>query len=331
VIIIRAQIRSTGRDMITSSGMRMTRDQTTRKTTQRAMRIISILPTFKNETAHNYRINIGFINKLSTLCDYIPIQAYNKDSLVYTAKELYEQYKPDAMLLLAHSEVLRGYLKDIPCLKVMIAVDFHKIVKRNNYSWYKDNGFDLVLFRGIYNKTLFDKHIGVASVWLSYSADEKEFYPRNWNVVDRIGFAGTTSTTSYAQRRTAIEKLTEADLIDNGGKIVGNDYPMFLRSHISMLTDTAISDSGINSPHAKAFEIMASGSVLLSPPMDSDIITNYVCYKGDCSDVVEKSQYILENKDRAREMASNAYDEFRDKHTDIIRIRELFELLRLWI
>lgn len=34
------------------------------------MRILSILPDFKDESALNYRINIGFINKLSNLCEY---------------------------------------------------------------------------------------------------------------------------------------------------------------------------------------------------------------------------------------------------------------------
>jgi len=305
------------------------------------MKVLSILPTFKDETAHNYRINIGFINKLSTLCDYYGIKAYNKDSLVRTAKELYEKYKPDAILLLAHSNMLDGYLKDIPCLKVMIAVDYYKIVERNKFYWYENNQFDIVIQRHIYDIELFNKHIGGPCIWVPYAANKEEFYPTEWKL-PKIGFTGTTSDAKYPQRGKALKLLKSEDLINDGGKIVGMKYAPFLRSHRGMLTSTRLGNSGKRTPFAKAFEIIASGSVLLSPPMDYEIIPKdcYVEYKDDCSDVVEKAKWIINNKEEFEVISNNGYEEFKKNHTDTIRIKELYnsieralegkELIKKW-
>jgi hypothetical protein len=55
------------------------------------MKIVAILPADKPITAHNYRINIGFINKLSTLCEYYPVYAYERDKVLISAREVYER------------------------------------------------------------------------------------------------------------------------------------------------------------------------------------------------------------------------------------------------
>ena len=305
------------------------------------MRIVSILPEHDPDTKINYRINIGFVNKLNTLCDYYGVKAYSKDGIIYSAEELYSDYKPDAMLLLAHSDVLDGYLKDIPCLKVMIAVDYRKIVERNKFYWYKNNQFDIVIQRGVYDIESFQKHIGIPSVWVPYSADEKEFYPTKWKI-PKVGFTGTTSSSSYTQRSKAIELLEQENLINNGGKIGGIKYAPFLRLHTAMLTDTMLGNSGIRSPHAKMFEIMASGSTLLSPGFDHNFLSEdcMVKYRDDCSNIAEKGKWILDNKDECDIISKNGYNEFLKTHTDTIRIKELYnhisnmsegkEIVRKW-
>jgi hypothetical protein len=306
------------------------------------MKIISILPVHDPETKLNYRINIGFINKLNTLCEYYGIQAYNRKGVIYTAEELYEKYKPDAMLLLAHSNLLDGYLKDIPCLKVMISVDYRKIEERKKFYWYKNNQFDLVIQRGIYDNGSFEKNIGIPSVWLPYSADEMEFYPVKERI-PRIGFTGTTSQSSYAQRRKALQLLEQENLINNSGRLSGMGYSYFLRIHRAILTDTRLGKSSIYSPHAKAFEIIASGSVLLTPPTNIEILPKdcYIEYKNDFSDIIEKAEWILTNKDGCDRISKNAYNEFLKNHTDTVRIKELYgniksmlegkELVKKWM
>ena len=289
------------------------------------MKILSILPEHNPDTKLNFRINIGFINKLSTLCDYYPIQAYNRDGIIHTAEELYERFNPDAILLLAHSDVLDGYLKDIPCLKVMVAVDYRKIEERRKFYWYKNNQFNLVIQRGLYDVDSFNKNIGIPSVWLPYSANEKEFYPSK-EKINKIGFTGTTSASSYAQRRKALQLLESENLINNSGKLMGNGYSTFIRVHRAMLTDTKLGNSNINSPHAKAFEILASGSVLLSPPMDKQIFPKdcYIEYKEDCSDIIEKGKWILDNGPECDIIGKKGYEEFLKNHTDTVRVKELY-------
>jgi spore maturation protein CgeB len=289
------------------------------------MKIISILPEHDPNTKLNYRINIGFINKLNTLCDYRGIQAYSKNNILHSAEELYSKYKPDAILLLAHSDILNGYLKDIPCLKVMIAVDYRKIERDNKFYWYKNNQFDLVIQRGAYNITSFQKHIGIPSVWVPYSADNKEFYPIKERI-NKIGFTGTTSNNSYAQRRKALQLLEKENLINNTGKLNGEGYSSFLRIHRAMLTDTQTKD-GRRSPHAKMFEILASGSVCLTPDFDYNFLPNdcYVKYKDDCSDIIEKAKWIMNNKEETDIIANKGYNEFLKYHTDTIRIKEVYQ------
>jgi hypothetical protein len=289
------------------------------------MRIISILPEHDPNTKINYRINIGFINKLSTLSEYHGIQAYNNKNILYSAKELYNKYKPDAILLLAHSNILDGYLKNIPCLKVMIAVDYRKIERDNKFYWYDNNQFNLVIQRGAYNIKSFQKNIGISSVWVPYSADEKEFYP-SISKVNKIGFTGTTSNTSYAQRRKALQLLEKENLVNNTGRLNGEGYSTFLRIHRGMLTDTQTMD-GRRSPHAKMFEILASGSVCLTPEFDYNFLSKdcYVKYKDDCSNIIDKAKWILTNETECDTISRNAYNEFLNYHTDTIRIKEVYE------
>jgi len=290
------------------------------------MKFVFITPSDKPITAHNYRINIGFIHKLSTLCEAHEIKAYNKNSILIKASDIYDEYKPDAFLLLAHSEVLNGYLRNISCLKVMIAVDFYKVIERQRFDWYKNNKFDLVAQRGIYDTKLFDKHIGTPCFWLPYCADEKEFYPYDGEKIPLIGFSGTISS-SYKQRKKAIELLEENNLIDNGGKITEPLlYTSFLRKHVAMLTSTEISKSGIRSPHVRMFEIMASGSMVLSPGFDHNLLSGcYMKYKDDCSDIVEKARSIIHNTYKYDIMIKKGYEDFLKNHTDNIRVKELYD------
>jgi len=295
------------------------------------MKILSILPTFKDENSYNWRANIGFINKLSILCEYHGIKSYNKDSIIHPAKYLYNKYNPDVMILLTHSNLLDGYLYDIPCLKVMISVDFRKIMDREMFYWYKNNKFDLVIQRGAYNVEVFNKNIGMPCVWVPYSTDEKVFYPKKWES-SKIGFAGTTGSY-YVQRNKAIKLLERENLIDNGGKIIGLKYISFLQSHRGMLTSTAVLNERRRSPHAKMFEIIASGSVLLSPGFDYEehILSSYIQYKDDCSDIVEKAKWIINNEQECIDISNKAHEEFLEKHTDIIRIKELYEYIKSMI
>jgi len=293
------------------------------------MKIVSIIPGDKPLGAIDWRINIDFINQLDNYADeFRQIAAYDRDHVITSAEDIYKTFKPDAILLLAHSKTLDSYLKNIPCLKVMIAVDYYKIIRDNRYDWYKNNNFDLVVQRGVYDLKHFNEHIGMPSVWLPFSADEKEFKIFNSDRKNMIGFIGTLAGEGkYVQRKKAIGNLEDHGLIDNLGRVGKNNYSEYLSSYIAMLTDTAITNTNIRSPHAKMFEMMASDTVCLSPDFDHNFIPKdcYVEYKDDCSDVVERAKWILTHPDTCDIIRNNAYKEFLDKHTDKIRIKELYD------
>ena len=66
----------------------------------------------------------------------------------------------------------------------------------------------------------------------------------------------------------------------------------------------------------------------------------FVKYKDDCSDVVEKAQWIINNEEESKEIANNGYEEFKRNHTDSIRSKEVYghiknmldgkELIKKW-
>ena len=300
------------------------------------MKVVHITPSFKDETSYNYRINIGFLKKLSKYCDFISIEGYGKGITLWNAKTLYDMHKPDVMILGAHADCLTSYFAEVPCLKVMVAVDYMKMALRGNLYWYHSNKFDLVIHRGYYDKEMFDRNVGIPSTWLPYSADDKVFYPTKVPKVNKVGFVGTTGigTKYYKQRQEAIKSLDEAGLIEySKERIVGSEYPKALRKYTAYLTDTKLGRSEIYSPHAKAFEIMASGSILLTSPFGNmDLFfsgkDSMVTYKNDCSDIVSKAKELLEDKDRAEEIAINGHKDFLEKHTDELRVKELYGHLK---
>jgi spore maturation protein CgeB len=112
--------------------------------------------------------------------------------------------------------------------------------------------------------------------------------------------------------------------------VVGDDYSKVLSSYRSMLTSTNMFIS--KSPHAKFFEIIASGSIALTNRFDhSDVLFKNKCwveFKDDCSDVVDKARWIMNNENECRNMRDEAHREFLEKHTDDIRLQELYDVLK---
>jgi len=295
------------------------------------VKVLVVIPADKPMDAPNYRINIGFVMSLAPMVDeFHCVKAYQRDKVLMSAKSLYEKYHPDAMVLMAHSDALNGYLKGIPCLKVMIAVDYYKVVQREKYWWYKNNEFDLVIQRQVYDPKHFKEKVGIPSVWLPYCADDKEFAPGEWKVNNKIGFIGSVNEVSYPIRHKAITSL--GNLMDNLGKVVGPKYPETLRKYRSMLTTTYKFIS--YSPHAKFFEIIASGSIALTNPFDHwnllfpDGRRYWVEFNNDCSDVVDKAQWIINHKEECLEMREMAYREFQKYHTNRLRLVELRNILQ---
>jgi len=293
------------------------------------MRKILTIYSFNNPYHYNRRLHYDFISKL---CNWSEHKIVLKKDIKNIGK-LYSDYKPDVIIQYAQRYFEAGHrnhlnLPNFPCLKVLILVDAHKTKKKKfDQKFAYINSYDLVVQRGVYT----DKRIKCPSVWLPFSADENVFTPMEYDKkINKIGFAGTFDSYVYKQRREAISKLNANSLLvynKNKSRITGDAYPNFLRNYIGCLTSTEL-----NSPHAKAFEIMASGSVLLTPPFvgEKELFgeNSFVKYAPDCSDIVEKAKWIIDNPDESKEIIDNAYKIFKGRHTDIIRAKELFLNIR---
>lgn len=302
--------------------------------------VISHLP----ETKFSSRQHLGFLSRLKEYCEsyqYVPgaVLVANAGEIKMDALSLYKKYRPD-VIVLYDSHAPRGrdsifgrtYFKNLPCKKVVIEVDFYK--KFNDLSWYSDNKFDLVIQRGFYEAKSF-ADLTVPSVWLPFSADEKEFFPgkamsQRYNIV---GFAGTFKAPVYTTRRKAMdllknEKLLRHCAICRTAEGSRSFYPPFLRKVV-----TALSTNYKRSPAGKTFEIMASKTVLLTTEIADEIALFgdnecYVEYREDCLDVVDRADLILDNLDWAEEVAMNGYNAFKRWHTHSIRISQLYSYLK---
>lgn len=303
------------------------------------MKIVVI--TKENKNVHSGRINLDFIKKLKPYCDeFHVVPVYNgKDKKVFfPAKKVYKKYKPDIMICHAQTPLLDGYFKNVKCMKVIVAVDFYKIIKGKRFSFYKNNKFDLMIYRNCLHKEERD-YIKIPNVWLPWSADENIFRPKKQfnNKMSKIGFSGKYAPKNiYYQRNKAINLLKNNNLLKNYGKVGYKKYPKVLRSHLSMLTsaEDLLSLGRPGYTFAKLFEIMASGSIPLIPPFKEEKIffkdkpKAFVKYASDVSDIVEKAKFISLNRNLMKEMSYNAYKIFAEKHTDTMRIHEFCQYLK---
>jgi len=234
-----------------------------------------------------------------------------------------------------------SWFKELKGAKAIVIVDFHAHISNNPdiMDRYKQNKFDLIIMRGAYDKNY---KTPIPMIWIPFSADEEVFYP-GLKVINKIGFAGTISPSVYTTRKKAIKILTKVGLLkrcdkntcNKGNKKNNKGYPIFLRSIIAGLTSTELYDWP-STPRAKTFEIIGSGTVLLSTyflgmeEMLGEDGIHYVKYKEDCSDIVSKAKEIIKNPERTSFIAKNGLEVFLKKHTDSIRIKEFYDhLVRL--
>jgi len=295
-----------------------------------------LLLVTRSDPHFNARLHTLFYRKLSKHFD-LSILEGPKHDIKMLPDEAIERYNPDVTLCHAHSKHLMGYFKKFKCLKIMMAVDFHKILRRKNYSFYDSNNFDVVFQRGAINYSTYnsEKIVPVEKmVWLPFSADNNSFDPlwdKWYKRKRRVAFAGTYDGKVYETRRRAIKKLF-GKLYNAEGKIITDlsmvvkivdYYPHFLQKYTAYLN--AADPMVFYSPYAKIFEVMASGGLLLTSKFHgSDILFPKDCfveYKEDCSDVVEKANFIINNFDK--NTAINAYNHYMEHHTDEKRLKEL--------
>ena len=242
--------------------------------------------------------------------------------IMNTKSRMFMDYNPHKKL--ASGEWLpKGYnRKDKP--RVMIEEDYHY---ETDDEWYKQNRIDLILQRH-WSQSL--RQQSVPMKWFPFSVDTDVFKPGSGRLLFKLCFAGSLNTGPYIYRYEATEKLKRVGLIDlfvHKQQKHGMAYVECLQHYVSHLS---CSSTYRLSP-AKMFEIMASGSALLTNENDDLGLLfpsgSYYTYKPDGSNVVQVAREIIYNPSRRTAVAEAGRQVILDKHSHEIRIKELLEII----
>ena len=254
--------------------------------------------------------------------------------------DLLKKFKPDVMLLHNKSRMFWDYNPtqsfvgnewlpsgwhryDIPT--VVLEEDYFREV---GDSWYYNGNVDLILQRH-YSQSL---RVGkVKKIFFPFSVDTEIFKPPKVELrKNKICFVGAKGAEYYVYRRKACEILEKEGLVDifSNDEKIGQDYAECLQGYVSHLNGSLI----YNISPAKLFEILASGSVLLTNENEDLPLLfdegSYVTYRKDCSDLIEKSVKILTDKNYKTNLMLRGIDCIKQKHTHQIRIQQLLDILK---
>jgi hypothetical protein len=200
---------------------------------------------------------------------------------------------------------------------------------RQVMTWYQQQNIDLILQRH-YSQSL--RQDVVPMRWLPFSVDVDVFKPHHKTTrIPMVGFAGSSNCAAYQIREKACNELNKHGLVRvfNGpSKRTGMAYVECLQQYLAHISCS----STYRLSTAKMFEIMASGSVLLTNRNpDLELLFpagSYCAYKDDCSDVVDIAKRLIANPIESDLIASDGRDAIFSKHTHVIRIRQLLDIIK---
>jgi hypothetical protein len=259
--------------------------------------------------------------------------------------ELFWQLKPDVIICNTKSRMFMYYsphqkreeglwlpknfvaFEKVP--KIMIEEDYHY---EENDNWYHDLGFNLILQR----------HWGSAQRqhrcpmrWFPFSVDTKVFCPPkdpNHKRVKKICMAGSVNG-AYPERQVACRILRKAHLLDEFSRkeMIGQKYVDCLRNYVCHLSGA----SQYKITPAKMFEIMASGSILLTNENeDLHLLFDraaYVTYRSDYSrvdiELIRIVRRIIENDQHRQTIIDAGMRCIRENHTHEHRNTQLIKII----
>uniref|UniRef100_A0A6M3XLS1 Putative glycosyltransferase n=1 Tax=viral metagenome TaxID=1070528 RepID=A0A6M3XLS1_9ZZZZ len=214
-------------------------------------------------------------------------------------------------------------VKKIP--KVILENDIYML---KDLDCFKKAGIELIINLHPYDP----ETLPINSVWLPPAVSDEFLVDSIENRIDRVVYIGGgrfSQNKYYETRQNAIRILENKLILDFHGEVGYSRYPEILKRY-----EIALSCSWppLYFPPIKTFEIMASGSILLTTKfVFSDLLFGtdklYYEYKDDCSDLYEIVEYLLHNKEEAREVANRAMKIIKESHLHIHRVKELFDIL----
>ena len=224
-------------------------------------------------------------------------------------------------------------LNNIP--KVFLEGDYHQHFEawfaKEEKGWYADRKIDLLLVRHL-SALNYHENKTIPIKWFPCSVNTDIFKPNN-NVQrkNKLCLISGYGITYYPYRNTAGKILEPVKLIDiYSERFIGDDYIKNLQSYICHLSGSSIRAI----TPAKMFEIMASGSLMLTDagweyglkelfPNDSYCTYN----KEDYSDVITKAKKIINEPAFREYTTTKALKCVREKHTHEVRGKELIDII----
>jgi len=194
--------------------------------------------------------------------------------------------------------------------------------------------------------------LGVPVYWMPFSANEEYFYTEEVNHTNRkkeVCFFGVASTArmsgicAYRVRRKAIQYLGCNGLMDREPPAPENkknkwllhqvnEYPKRLKSYYAALS---CSFHMLGQIPLKSFEIMASGTALLTQALKPEIAYKlfgsnppYFTYKNDVTNIVRVANHILDDNDHRIEVCKQALHLVNMRHLHKHRVLEPYEILQ---
>ena len=246
---------------------------------------------------------------------------FNFDAMIMNTKSrMFFEYNPHEQI--AKGQWLPHNFSQANCPKIVIEEDYHY---EKNDQWYLDNKIDLILQRH-WSQSLRQNRVPMQ--WLPFSVDRQIFHPFGPRY-NKICFAGSTNADVYRMRNQACEILGSNKMIDvfSRKEKIGESYSKCLQQYVSHLSCS----STYNLSSAKMFEIMSSGSVLLTNENDDLKLLydedSYRTYKRDLSNIVSVAQDILNDGPRTSATIERGLATISARHTHEKRISELVQII----
>ena len=312
---------------------------------------ILFLYRFNEKRNFNHWINTDFIHVLNKI-PKIEVKIYgynithffsNLNLIPYNVKlTMHDLYKLFAFDIILIGNINRTFTSTkqtdswLPndftttvCPKILIEADYHKYRKSN---WIKSNNINLILHRNKSNTIRGMKDFpNLKHIWFPFSVDTKIFKSKFSSRINKINFVGTIDSSKkiYPYRQEAAKILKEQNLLKGKSRLHEEAYIKCLQTYVSHLNGSSI----YNIDCGKMFEIMASGSVLLTDNCNNGIKelfddNTYITYKRDYSDLLNKAKSIIENPQLQKFITTNAIKCIKEKHTHYKRCIDLVQILK---
>lgn len=239
----------------------------------------------------------------------------------------------DYDVLLVYAESIFTYVKNFDKVKTKKVLWFLSSPQQILLPQYDNLQADLVL-KAVDNAGMSEfseklRRLGQKTKWLPLSVDGNRF--RNLHITKTYDYCllGNMNPTVYPLRLKMLRYLLDKKANVALKPAYGDEYVQTINQSKIFLTCSGI----CKFPVMKYFEAMACSALLFADePLDAEELgfragENYVQVE-DTVDLAEETEYYTTHVIEAKEVASRAETLVRQRHTNEVRAKELYEMLK---